>query len=210
MIDSRFTFRRRLPDRLVFRQITLVVTSLVCITFGCAAATSQDGEVASAINPQRQARPVRTDRERQLPEPMISILVGPGEKSIGDPGGVVFAVWEDGRVMRSAFAGRVTNRITQGTLSDQQLGQLRTAALSLRDHPGTTGHACCAYQSVRVNSGSARGTYTHALVPGRESGVINDFVAQVWRMEIAGAVSVSGAEHGRNPNSRLNDIYPEL
>lgn len=150
------------------------------------------------------------DATTQLSPPIISVVVARGSNPFDNPGGITFAVWDDGRVMRSAFPERVTNWITQGRLSPAQLEQIRQATAMLRDHVEPKGHFCCSHMSVKVLDGVEKGTYTHQLANGRKSKPISEFVDFLWMLDIADGVRVSGAEHGRFPNSRLEDIYPDL
>lgn len=182
--------------------------ALLATSFACTQPMTNETAIVESADHTQVARATVPDDTPEPPQPFITIRVGPGYNAYETDFGVVFAVWADGRVMRSAFPNRVTNTVVQGRLSDSEMAQLREAARVLRDHQPAPGHYCCSHQSVKVNSGPAKGIYTQSLVKNGISPAISEFVKTVWKLEIGDAVHVSGAEHGRVPHDGLRDVYP--
>ncbi|MCB9853430.1 MAG: hypothetical protein H6819_10075 [Phycisphaerales bacterium] len=192
----------------VINRLTLTCLAILLPTGACGPAHSHEKRAIETTRSQPQTLSSALQETPDPPAPMISVVVAQGANPFDNPGGVTFAVWSDGRVMRSAFPERVTNWITQGRLSSAQLDEIRQATMMLRDHEEPKGHFCCSHMSVKVAEGANKGTYTHQLATGRKSKPISDFVEFLWTLDIADAVRVSGVEHGRFPNSGLKDIYP--
>lgn len=189
--------------------------ALICILVlssigACSPASSHDKHVVEARQPAAESLSSAPLDMPEPPPPILSVIVGRGANPFDNPGGVTFAVWPDGRVMRSGFHDRVTNWIVQGRLSDAQLAQVKKSTAMLREHEESKGQFCCSHQSIKVANGSDRGTYTHQLVKGRSSQPISDFIDALWQLEIADGVRASGVTHGRFPHSGLKDIYPRL